>query len=351
MMRNALTRLILPICLLLQGCDGPISTQKLNGSLGVMDDGGLSEAAIRETIERNVTKMVVAEDFASLTKLVREFRTKRSLTPSGVWKLSYFYNFLSDYINSGNEPRDCQSMKVQQFFTKWAEHDPKEPAAYIANARALIGLAWCFRGNGPNSSLSEDSLDGFSMYINSAEETLKTHRDVSSTDPEYFPVMSEIQLYGEVDKETKRSLFDDALAREPYYYRHYFSEFQFLMPRNRGSYREMEAFALANTQMTHGKIGNSLYARLYWVAVESGATLSDTSVDWDLMKQGMDDISAQYPSDWNFIHFAKFSCQMNDMPEAVKYFKRFNITRSSLTLQDPQLGKCRAAAEPLIAGQ
>ncbi len=343
-MKNFIRHLILPVFLLLQSCDQPIEIRKLGGNVGSVDDGGVNETAVRENIGSIVARLASAEDFDALSKMAKEFRTRRSLTPSGTWKLSYFYRNLADHLNRNNTDGNCADTSLK-FFSKWREMAPKDPTPHIARARTLLDLGWCYRGEGTYSSISSDNRNGFQSSILAAHATLTNYSEINRADPEYFALLIETQNHMGTDQAEQRLLFDQAIAREPYYYSHYFDVFRFLQPRWGGSYRQMENFADAYTQMTHEKIRNSLYTRLYWVAVEGGETLTDTSVDWDRMKKGMADIEAQYPSNWNRAHFAKFSCQMDDGAEAAKYFKLMSPNGEMPLADDPEMLPCRTKAD------
>lgn len=68
--------------------------------------------------------------------------------------------------------------------------------------------------------------------------------------------------------------------------------------------------------------GKSLYARIYWFVAQQryggSETFRSSSLSWETMIAGMDDILAKYPDDWNTNNFLNFSCIAGDRKQARK---------------------------------
>src|SRR5580698_943109 len=80
---------LLPL-LLLVGCAAP-PIQAAKPTLMATELESRSEVEVRTSIYMSARERFEAEDFASLEKAPRTYRSEKSRTPSGVWKLSVFY--------------------------------------------------------------------------------------------------------------------------------------------------------------------------------------------------------------------------------------------------------------------
>ena len=100
---------LLPFVFLTSGCGhkddifgpGRIDTNN-RGKLGKVEAKSNDEIAERLRIMDQTSVAIKASDFATLNKMVSEYRVKRSLTPSGTWKLSRFYQRLNYHLQSDN---------------------------------------------------------------------------------------------------------------------------------------------------------------------------------------------------------------------------------------------------------
>jgi hypothetical protein len=108
---------------------------------------------------------------------------------------------------------------------------------------------------------------------------------------------------------------EEGTSRYPYYYQTYFHGMNYLLPRWHGGYEKMEAFANASVEKTKERDKTGLYARVYWAitgTIKKHRIVADTGVVWKKMRQAMFDVLEQYPDQWNYNHFAYFSCMAKD---------------------------------------
>jgi hypothetical protein len=112
------------------------------------------------------------------------------------------------------------------------------------------------------------------------------------------------------------ALFDEAVNVEPLYDATYLSMAVGLTPRWGGSLDDFHRFVRGAVEKTKSSAGNTMYARLYWVLINTESEqepFTALGISWDRMKSGFDDLMARYPdSQWNLQHYAYFACRADD---------------------------------------
>jgi hypothetical protein len=279
-----------------------------------------AELAEHQAIYDNVKVAIEAKDFAALNNMEREFRTNRSRTSSGIWKLATFYGSVVPYWESMNTDGKCD-FTAGPFLNAWRDADPKEPGAYIAEASLLISNGWCYRGSGFADSVSEEGSIAFHRKIAAALDILERHAKIASVDPEFYRTMERIYTAQGRDKIAFQRLLKEGTDREPYYYSLYFSAQQYYLPQWYGSSREIDELARFSVERTKEKDGAGAYARFYWYYTQCGCDIDKSVLDLPLLKSAMHDVISRYPGDWNASNFAKINCEIGEKLEASKYIK------------------------------
>lgn len=292
---------------------------KSEGSLGVVEASTTDELQERQAIFDRVKRAIETKDFATLNAMESEFRTRRSLTPSGTWKLSSYYAGLRAYLNKGKVNGRCV-YRAESFLGAWADLAPDAPGAYIVEAMLLLDNAWCHRGGGYARTVRESAWVPYEAGVAAAYQALEEHRAVASVDPEFYSVMAEIYIAQGQDESSFANLLEEATDKEPYYYNTYFKAFRYYLPQWNGSFEEVEKFARSAADQTSSKSDMGTYARVFWYVAECDCDTSFRSMHWPTMKKAMQDVVEQYPNDWNAANFARISCRKADAAEAAKYF-------------------------------
>jgi hypothetical protein len=109
------------------------------------------------------------------------------------------------------------------------------------------------------------------------------------------------------------------------YYSTYFEITNRNLPKWGGTADKVDRVAREAVERTRATDGTGLYARIYWFAYNgqySDDLFEDSAVDWTEMSQGMDDILARYPSQYNINHFAHFACLAGDYSKARELMAR-----------------------------
>lgn len=276
-----------------------------------------TEQEARDRIEADVRQAFFVDDFDRLEAMSNEYRTTKSRTSSGLWKLTLFYSglrmeFDARFKRMGSEDgwRD-----LHVHLARWSTRYPDSPAPRIAESIVLMKHAWQIRGGGWASEVKPQAWEPFHRQIRAAGENLERYKAIASKDPCWYETMLAVAK----DEAWERGRFDklvnEALDREPLFYQTYFRALEYLLPIWNGSTRDMDAFVQDAVRRTSAQEGRGMYARIYWYAsqVQFGNNLfRNSEADWARMRDGFDDVVARYPDAWNLSHYAMFACLAGD---------------------------------------
>ena len=277
-----------------------------------------SELMDRQVIGAEVATLFHTGNFRELDRISKQYLENSDRTSSGLWKLTLFYagieSIPNDSVADEKYWNDLESNAL-----KWATSRPKSPTGHLAYATFLKAHAWMYRGGGYSNDVRSEDWEPFYNYIAKTRSYLEAHKTVASKDPYWYQLMIEVATaegwsLGDFD-----ALVDEATSRYPYYYQIYFNAINFLTPKWHGSRDEIERFARKAVRLTRDKEGESMYARVYWVASQANygnRLFTDSAVVWASMSKSIDDVMQRYPDQWNTNNFAHFACLAGDAPKA-----------------------------------
>jgi len=284
--------------------------------LAAPDAAIADELAQRREILQLSGEAFRGSDWATLESLAQTYRSERSRTSSGVWKLTVLYGAIDDAIPNYQDELDERAFQaVELRIQEWARAHPRSPSAQVAYGRALLAHAWYFRRGKAAHLVPEAAWEPFHRYVSRARDHLERHKTVASADPWWYQTMIRVARAQGWERPRLEALLDEALRREPLFYQTYFEAFTYLLPKWHGDLREIEDFANRAVARTQAQEGMAMYARIYWFASqkEYGTALFRSSrALWPKMKAGFDDVVSRYPDAWNLNHYAKFACLAGD---------------------------------------
>lgn len=295
---------------------------KLGKVEAITDD----ERAERQKVIDRTLAALKTSDFAALNSMADEYRSRRALTPSGTWKLSQFYQALDHELTHRDDLSACKNPESADFFKRWTEYSPKEPAVHILTSRLNRRIAWCFRGGAYAGEVEEQDMKMFATLTDQTYQQLADVGAWASKDAEYFVEM--IHLYPNMGatKSEFMDLMNEAMNAEPYYYTIYFEARRYFEEKWLGEPGDVQRFDNYVTAATEAGAGKGVYARIQWVEMDGKFYGVDPAfhkaVDWPKWKAAMRDLAKQYPNDWNLSKFASFSCTASDYEEMRYYFER-----------------------------
>lgn len=324
-------------------CAGICSTSCAQQSheYGFVEAQSDDDIAERRAIFDEVAVAVRARDFARLNAMSQDMRDRRTRTPSGVWRLAYFYYGVEAAVigrQSGCAPMD------PQLYVDWAAVDPQQPAAYIALASAHRRRAWCLRGGDYAREVSPLAMEHFNQIIADTRRELESHEAIASRDPQYYQVLIDLALSQGLPRAVFQDLLATATDQHPYYYGIYFAASPYYMPQWHGVPGDIDALAQWAADTTEQHDASGAYARVIWY-VDSIGHLDNREVNWARMEQSMDELAEMYPTDWNFANFARLSCRLNHPEVAARYFGMIRNDEPGTNWSDrAEWQRCRAAA-------
>lgn len=272
----------------------------------------------------NIVNTLLAQSrFEELEKLAAQYRNKNERSPSGKWNLTHFYDGLYKYweFSMYYATPEMNTKRRNETISKWIEQFPNSPTPYLAHALMHRSLAWKTRGWGYANTVKKEAWAPFYKGIRRARKILEKHKDVASKDPHWYKlrISSGVEL-GE-KKNVITSYIFEGINKAPHYYPIHFAAVGFYTPKWRGDATQIPSLANLAVKLTKKSEGETLYARIYWAAIESrdgNQILFSRTMSWDRMKKGMDDVVARYPDSWNINNFLYFSCYKADKQQAQK---------------------------------
>jgi len=276
------------------------------------------EIAERTAIMDATARAVARRDYVGLGSMARHFRETRVRTPSGTWKLPYFYYGLEHGLPIKARDDSCRDELIA-FDRAWLKASPKDPAPIIALAMALQGYGECLRGDGFAGTVTPEHRAAFQRNAQTAYGILGKNKALASTDPQFYAVSADLAIDLGFDRERMKALLEEAAGRYPTYYGTYLQAARYYLPQWYGQRFDIDRLARFAAAHTDPAEGGSAYARVLW-STDDCHCFNIAEVNWEMMKRSMADIMRAYPNSWNAQAFARFSCRLADAQEARKYY-------------------------------
>ena len=312
-----------------------------------------SELETRTKIATDVRRAFFAKNVDALEALAKQYRTEKSRTSSGLWKLTMFYSGVKAVVDtmSDNDKRRAALAFVNDVDGRWQKAYPDSPAAQVARGVVLVASAWKIRGPGPNSDVPPQAWEPFRQGIEEARVYLESVKASASTDPAWYCEMASVAKVQHWPREKFNAFAGELLARHPAYYQAVFCAGEYLAPQwHFEGAGAIEAFTDQAVAATHKEEGKSLYARIYW-ALDAGnanpQVLGENFRAWPKMRAGFNDVIARYPDAWNLNHFAKYSCLVRDWEQFAKLAGRIGKAPQQGVMEQKFYDRCKAPAAKL----
>ena len=275
---------------------------------------GADELAFRAQIKNHTADLFMNERFEELDRMAEYLRSTGNRSESGLWTLTFFYSGIADLAGGKTDDQRYWS-EIEAKAKRWTTQSPRSPAAQISYSILLEKHAWSIRGFGWSREVRPEDWQPFREYIERARLHLLECKDTADVDPRWYETMLDIARAQKWEVDEFEKLVDEASARHPYFYPIYFSAAEYLLPKWYGSGEKIEALAGAAVEKTRPEDGAGMYARIYWYASQAeyhGRLFTESPIDWNRMRQGIEDVLKQYPDGWNINNFAHFACRAWD---------------------------------------
>jgi hypothetical protein len=315
----------------------------------------IDELAERREISATTQQAFLAADFRKLEELSQAYRTEKSRTSSGLWKLTLFYAGIGDVAIQASKVGEGAFAPLEERTVKWAQQYPNSPTAHIAHSIILLEHGWVIRGTGYADTVKPEAWAPFRRYVALARKNLEEHKSVASGDPRWYETMLVVARAEAWDRKQFDSLLNEALDREPSFYQTYFSALEYLLPKWHGDVLQIERFARDAVKRTAKQEGKGMYARIYWFASQSqfhNDLFTSSLAVWPRMREGFEDVVSKYPDAWNVNNYAKFACLAKDRLKTRELLSRINSNIVPEAWQPaPLFQKCADWAHQLEANE
>ncbi|MEG0184446.1 MAG: hypothetical protein RR704_13455 [Stenotrophomonas sp.] len=267
-----------------------------------------------------IAPLMDGEDFKALDAMAEQLRDG-ARNRSGALKIARFYICMSRHI--GTERQDVQHWNTwTEWAARWVKQSPRSPAAHIMSARVPLNLAWSYRGGGYSAEVGAQDWAPFREYTAVASDYLQANKAVAKRDPYWYEMAALIALREDGEPSRIMAVFDEGTQAFPAYDPLYLMVMANFTPHWHGDVQQMEDFAQRALLRAPKKQRAALYARMYWSATDSlpgQEVFQHSQVDWPLMRRGLEDITSQYPTDWNLLAATRYACLASDIPMLRKW--------------------------------
>lgn len=284
------------------------------------------EYAERNGIQLQVEALLGDEDFAGLEALANRYRRSGEATTSGTLKLTHFYEALSN-LYEADQISLGQDDPMRDRITRWVKKYPRSPTSHVAMAATMLGRGMAYRGYGYSSSISAEDAAHFHAYTEAASNYLAEHKKKCASDAGWYELALSAAVRLNWEATDLVALVDEGMAKHPGDTMIPFMAAQYFAPKWGGSPYAVESMARRALEAVPEHDRPALYARIYWSTAGSyySSPFAEKQVDWPLMSQGIDDVLARYPSDWNLQNFAHFACQAGDKAKTRSLMDRITL--------------------------
>jgi hypothetical protein len=259
------------------------------------------ELAVRAELKTEAAHLLEQGNLAAYDERASELRRTRERTPAGIWKLSLFYKAPDNWPTP--QPDAAIWAQIEAATGAYLSAHPDSPTAIVAHARMLVSHAWVYRGGGWGRDLSDSQRIGFATHLERAREVLDQHRDVGSSDPEWYSLRIQVMNGENIDKATILALAREALDREPTYQPIYYVAANALLPKWGGSAEMLQEFVALAVAKASTVEGTQAYARIMFNIARADPkpvdALTEVGVRWPVLKASLEEISTAYPDPWN----------------------------------------------------
>ena len=259
------------------------------------------EMTVRTDLKSESARLLEQRDMAAYDQRAAELRRTRELTPAGIWKLSLFYKGPDNWPAA--QPEAPIWTQIEAAADAYLREHPDSPSAIVACARLLVSHAWTYRGSGWGRDLSDAQRNGFDTFLERARAVLDQHRDVGSSDPEWYSLRLQVMNGQGVDKATILALAREALDREPTYQPIDYVAANALLPKWGGSAQQLQQFVALAIAKSSAAEGTQAYARIMFNIARADpepiAALAQVGVQWPVLQASLHEIAVAYPDPWN----------------------------------------------------
>ena len=279
------------------------------------DEGSLHGVQWSRLIETDL----IEEKFDDLDRMAAQFRSEKTRSPNGEWKLSGFYSALDKPMLTDKDTLDHLA-----HLKHWIAQKPESITARIALATSLHRWAWVARGNGQSETVTPEGWRLFGERIQESLKVLKAAANLHEQCPQWYSEMMIVGLAQGWDEAKVKEVFEQGIQFEPEYFRLYKQMANYLLPKWYGKPGEASAFAKTAADNVGGEQGDAIYFQIATAVIgKDGKEVSAHEMDWPRIQRGYQAWTAQYGTTrWLKNEIAYFAYEFRDAAIARQHFEQ-----------------------------
>ncbi len=284
------------------------------------------ELAERSRIREEARWLFITYDEGNVDKLeglFKQYREGKQRTESGVWKLSKAYNFLETLERDWTRKEDPNLPDwTMKRLDEWKSKYPASPTPYLFDAAIKFYKATGALNDRMARNTYPGGIPALKAKVKEARSLLESNKAVASADPQYYALLILIMRNSPESIEDILQVAVEGAERFPEYLDVYFEASNAIGQLSRKPFDDVEALANTAVEKTRSGLGDEVYARIYWNAIQTifgMQSVPSLKWDWAKMKSSMDTVLSRYPVQWNIHNFAQFSCFAGDAEATRKY--------------------------------
>lgn len=233
-------------------------------------------------------RLLKVGDTAGMEAMARQLRESKEALDGGTWMLSHFY------ANAVSVPRKvpAEEEKAMAFYRDWSAKSPNSITAQICLAQALSSYAWNARGSGYTGTVTDDGWKLFRERLEESWQVLQAARNLEETCPAWYSAAQTVALGQGWDHDRYFQMVDEALAKEPTYFKYHASVCYYLFPRWHGEPGDLEKWIETQANRYAEGENDRQYARLVWMldtlGFEEEIVFGPGRLDWERTRKGFD---------------------------------------------------------------
>jgi hypothetical protein len=250
----------------------------------------------KREIKSRALALLAGGKYSDLDATAADFRNSQASFENGYWKLSLFYQAVSDVDTKAPEAEWKARLTLLR---RWFEEDTECITSRVAMARALIGYAWHARGNDWASKVPKDAWPIVNERVTEAKRILAAARNLPEKCPCWYSTWMFVAMLDGPTREQYDTVFQEALKAFPAYTPFYFMKTWYLQERWYGKRGEWESFAATSADNIGGDKGDILYAQILWHVHDLrvyGNPIGESAVQWPRAQHGFEALRQQFPN-------------------------------------------------------
>jgi len=261
--------------------------------------------------KRRVDRLFVEPDFDLIERAENELGYSEKQFASGYYHFDAWFLSLDQMLKYESQP-------LYQVVSGWGK--AKGEGGYVKLAEALLryGEGWQAI-QGYSNTVTPEAKNIYRRKLREANQILDSASDrLKRTGPWHVVKLRVAYQLPEL-KGSREELLAAAADLWPEYVKIYTAAMEFSLPAYGGSYEQVDKIARFAVERTKAKWGTSWYAIVYQQVARfvCQCTLTDSEVDWDLMKRAFRVYEARAGATESVYRaYADLACVMRDRPEA-----------------------------------